>query len=67
MLLQDYRKSRGLSQKEAAKELDLNWTTIWRWESGKSIPETVNIRKIQAWSCGQVTANDFIKNDKPAG
>lgn len=68
MLLQDYRvKTRNISRAKAGQELGVDGITIWRWEAGKSIPEAANIRKISEWSGGQVTANDFIKTDKPAG
>ena len=67
MLLQDYRKKLGLSQQKAAKQMGVNWITIYRWETGRSIPEPTSIRKIQEWSGGHVTANDFIKAEaKPA-
>lgn len=62
MLLQDYRKTvEKLSRAKAGEAIGVNGITIWRWESGRSIPEPAQMLKVQQWSGGAVTPNDFVK------
>ena len=44
--LYEIRKSKGLSQEELADKINVSRQTIYAWESGKSIPDTVNIAKL---------------------
>lgn len=61
MLLQDYRmKVAKLSREKAGAQIGVNGITIWRWETGRSIPPPELLRKVQEWSAGAVTPNDFI-------
>lgn len=59
MKLRDYRKSKNLSVNDAAAQNDVSAVT-WRWwESGKTIPDKANKKKIYEWSEHQVEPNDF--------
>lgn len=60
MTLEEHRIKRGLSISETAAALGVDRVTIWRWLTGKSIPEAPMILRIQAWSKGDVRANDWI-------
>lgn len=42
-ILHQLRKSHGMTQKELARKLNVNVTTIKNWESGNCIPDSVNI------------------------
>ena len=71
MLLLDYLKSNSITKYRAAKELNVAWTTIWRWclpadDNRRSIPQPDQMRSIQTWSDGKVTANDFVKPERLA-
>lgn len=61
MLLQDWRKTLAepKSKYQVAKDLDVKWTTVWRWETGRARPQPEMIKKITAYTGGQVTANDW--------
>jgi transcriptional regulator with XRE-family HTH domain len=66
MLLRDYRKTVAkLSRAKAGEAIGVDQITVWRWENGRSIPMPEQMRKVQAWSGGQVTPNDFVSG-KPA-
>ena len=60
MRLTDYRKLRRLSRAKAAADLKVSQQTVWRWETGRTMPGPVKLRAIAAWSAGAVTANDFV-------
>ena len=60
MLLQDYRNSLKLSREKAGKALGVSGITVWRWETGRSMPEKPQLQKIAKWSKGKVTANDML-------
>ena len=71
MLLLDYLKSNSITKYRAAKELNVAWTTIWRWclpadDNRRSIPQPDQMRSIQTWSDGQITPNDFVKPERVA-
>lgn len=59
MKLEEYRKLRRLTREQAAKELDVDPATLWRWEKGRT-PRPEHIRRIWAWSMGAVTAADLV-------
>ncbi len=60
MLLLDYINENDISKAEAARQLGVRWTTIWRWIKGRSVPQHDHLLKIKEWSGGQVTPNDFV-------
>lgn len=73
MLLKDWRKSLAepKSKYQAAKDLGVSWTTVWRWEKkpgekGKTIPQPDMIKKIAVYTGGQVTANDWFGEGLPS-
>lgn len=55
MLLQDYRRQHGISKYRAAKELDVHWMTLHRWERGQHEPQPEMMKKVREWSGGMVT------------
>ncbi len=59
MKLQAYRERKRLTRFQAAQQLDVDTSTVWRWETGKAEPLPAQIRRINEWSGGKVTANDF--------
>ena len=61
MTLSDYRKQRGLSQSQTARELGLaNKASISLYESGSlAVPMKLALR-IEAWSDGAVRAVDLL-------
>lgn len=68
MNLQTYRTTVAkLSREKAGAQLGVDGITVWRWETGRSVPEAPRIRRIIEWSGGQVTADDVLAaNYKPA-
>jgi transcriptional regulator with XRE-family HTH domain len=61
MKLKQYREAMNISAKDAARDLSTSTVTLWRWETGKSIPDIESMRLIAKWSKGTVTANDFYE------
>lgn len=66
MQLAYYLKKSGLSKYKAAKELGIQWTTIWRWTTGRSLPNPQMMQKVAEWSGGKVTPNDWLITPKTA-
>ena len=66
MQMLDYLKKRGLSKYKAAKELEIQWTTLWRWTTGRSTPTPQMMQKVNEWSGGKVTPNDWLITPKTA-
>lgn len=60
MRLQQYRELRNITRQQAADEMGVDQSAVWRWEKGKAIPMPKQIMLISEWSHGVVTANDFI-------
>lgn len=56
------RKSRGLTQVELAKTLHVTQSAVSHWESGRSIPDTVQLFQIAEFFG---TSVDDIKTEKP--
>ena len=52
------RQSRGLTLEQAAEEIGVTKTTVWRYERGR-IPHGDHMSRIISWSGGAITANDF--------
>ena len=44
--LRHFRKERGISQMEAADQLEVSRQTIHRWEAGTSVPTTENLLRL---------------------
>lgn len=59
MKLDEWRKSKGLSQPDLAKQLGVTIKTVSSWENGNSIPGRDDMVKIHTLSEGQVEPNDF--------
>lgn len=61
--LREWRQRRGISQTQAAEELGCSQPTVSSWESGKLLPDAINLKRI-----GQVlgvTVDDLL-TDTPA-
>lgn len=66
MTLQDWLKTQDRSKYRAAKDLGVAWTTMWRWITGRSIPQPEQMRAVQDYTGGAVTPNDWISTARPA-
>lgn len=44
--IKELRKEKGLTQSALAELLGINQTSVCRWESGISLPDTVNLLKL---------------------
>lgn len=42
----NWRLDNGLSLRRAAKELGVNYKTLWRWEKGLHKPSALALRKV---------------------
>ena len=60
MRLDEYRKSKGLSCEQAAKQLAVDESTFNRWERGESVPGGINLMRLLTWSAGAVTSEDIL-------
>lgn len=67
MQLKDYRTSIGMSRSEMARQLKIDITTAWRYEAGFTVPSPEKMLLIKQWSGGQVTPNDWIREDVRSG
>lgn len=52
-----------VSRASAGQALGVTGITVWRWETGRSIPTPPALKAIDSWSGGKVKPNDFIKVD----
>ena len=64
MNLLEYRESLRIGPVDAARQLNVNFCTYYRWEKGYNVPRRVMQLKIMDWSKGQVTPNDFITKEE---
>lgn len=62
MKLIEYQESQRIGPVEAARQLGVNFCTYYRWIKGYSVPRRVMQLKIQDWSKGAVTPEDFFTN-----
>lgn len=46
LTLEQARMMRKMSRATVAKELKVNETTIYRWETGKTMPDVVQFKKL---------------------
>lgn len=60
MKLKDYRKLMNLTREQAGAQIGVSGITVWRWESGVSMPGPDMLIKIKAWSRDAVTADDVL-------
>ena len=58
MKLKEYRKLRGLSRAKFGVLVQASGLTVWRWETGRSMPEPSKITLIKEVTKGAVTADD---------
>ena len=59
MNIKSYRKMLGISQEKAASEIGVSKDVYNSWEYGVRFPRPENVKKIEEWSNGAVTPNDF--------
>ena len=60
MTLNEYLASKDLTKYRAAKELGVNYVTLWRWTKGHGRPCASTMHKIAGWSGGAVMPNDWL-------
>ena len=63
-LIYQARKRAGLSQEELADRLGVTRQAVSKWETGKSVPDTENIRRMTAVLA--VSADYFLGSDSTA-
>lgn len=56
-LIIDFRRKRGISQAELARALDVPRSTLWRWETGRSLPSYAKLERMTAYM------SDYDKQD----
>lgn len=67
MTLQEWIEQKGISKYRVAKDIGVAWTTLWRWITGRAMPQPEQMRAVQAYTGGAVTPNDWINTAaKPA-
>jgi transcriptional regulator with XRE-family HTH domain len=49
-ILHDTRKQRGMTLEQAAEELGVFYTTVWRWENGRVHISVQNALRILRWA-----------------
>lgn len=60
--LQELRKSKGLTQKELAKQIGISDKTISKWENGNSVPDTSIL--LPLCNALDITVNEFLSCEK---
>ena len=60
MTLDDFLKASPDSAAAIAKELGVDYSTLWRLRTGKQLPTWATLEKIVAVTKGAVTPNDFL-------
>ena len=60
MQLKKWREANKLSSADAAELIGVSPVTLWRWESGRSIPPEREMRAVLNATDGAVTPNDFF-------
>ena len=60
--LQEFRKSRGLTQEELAEDLYVSRTAVSKWESGRGYPSIDSLKEISKYF--SVTIDDLLSGDK---
>lgn len=71
MKLKEYRIKRGLEKADMMRELDaeakkmgadvkISYLNVWRWDNEEVKPSDAAIKVIKSWSCGAVSADDFL-------
>ena len=60
MQLKEWREANKLSRADAAELIGVSPVTLWRWESGHTIPGERETRAVLAATDGAVTPNDFF-------
>ena len=66
MILQEYLETNDISLAKASKELGFPYESVRRYALGVVFRRPDKMAKISEWSKGQVTANDFINNNRSA-
>lgn len=59
MLLSNFLKLANKTTKQAAIELGFSQADVSRYCTGRVVPRLQRIKKIEEWSNGAVTPNDF--------
>lgn len=67
MRLVDWRKKKGLTQKQLGDGLELEQATVARYETGKRLPQRDELDRIYRFTGGEVTANDFVGQEPVPG
>lgn len=60
--IETLRKSKKISQEDLAEKVGVSRTTIYKWESGTSVP---NFAKMQALACALETTVSFLAGETP--
>lgn len=60
------RKNRGLTQVEFSKQLHVTQSAVSHWESGRSVPDTVQLFRIAEFFGVSVETLSSMKHESPA-
>lgn len=61
MQLCEYMRKNSLSDGEVAERLGVSRPTVTRWRNGAMLPDWPMARRIQEWSGGNVSPNDWAE------
>lgn len=64
MKLHEYLAKKKQKTSDLARHLDLSHTIVLRWVKGTRIPRPENMRKIVAYTNGEVMPNDFYQMEE---
>ena len=45
-LVKSAREAAGLTRSQFARRLGVNFTLVWRWECGRSVPDPANLERV---------------------
>ena len=60
--ISEQRKSKGLTQKELAEQLNVTDKAVSKWETGKGYPDIEILEKLSEIFC--VSINDILSGEK---
>lgn len=61
-VLREYMREHGLMPVDLAQAIGVYPQTVYYWLNGQRKPGRRNIEKIVAWSDGNITTEDLVKN-----
>lgn len=56
-----WRKKNGVTQERAAADLKVSTSTLVKWEAGQRSPRPDKLSRIEIYTGGEVTPNEFFQ------